>query len=223
MRLLVDGFISRMQPGLDRFVEAEGLQLSVVEFDQNLSAPDLVLEMARRRPDVVVVGHEWLMIAPLFHKVLEMGGCLNTFPVVGSAQIDDVLKVRTAYNNFFDVVKIGVSGPEFVDSIRRVARGESLLKNDNLWTRVPRPYMVSDLTGITRDEVYVAIIELICIGLTDREIGGVIHLSTQTIRNRISAMLEKSGLGNRTQMAWIYFNQVLTTRMIENLRVHGIG
>ena len=83
--------------------------------------------------------------------------------------------------------------------------------------------MASDLSTITRDDLNIGIIELIHIGLADREIGEVVHLSTQTIRNRVSAMLEKSGLGNRTQMAWMYSNQLLTRRMTQNLRMRGIN
>ncbi|NCZ68458.1 MAG: DNA-binding response regulator [Acidimicrobiia bacterium] len=44
------------------------------------------------------------------------------------------------------------------------------------------------------------------------------HLSTQTVKNRISAMLERSGLRNRTQLAWMQSNQAVGDAVSRSLR-----
>lgn len=46
-----------------------------------------------------------------------------------------------------------------------------------------------------------AIVDLIAEGLSDREIGQRVHLSAQTVRNRVSRLLTTLGKTNRTQVA----------------------
>jgi DNA-binding NarL/FixJ family response regulator len=43
-------------------------------------------------------------------------------------------------------------------------------------------------------------------GLTDDEISHGVYLSCQTVRNRISRMLERSGARNRTHLASIHIH-----------------
>lgn len=50
------------------------------------------------------------------------------------------------------------------------------------------------------------IVGLIAAGRTDREISAVLHYSGQTIRNRVSKILQSSGLTSRTQLATTYLN-----------------
>jgi DNA-binding NarL/FixJ family response regulator len=42
---------------------------------------------------------------------------------------------------------------------------------------------------------------MIVAGYTDREIADVLHFSHQAVRNRISRLLMRSGIRNRTQLA----------------------
>ena len=58
------------------------------------------------------------------------------------------------------------------------------------------PAFAADLTERERD-----IAELIAEGLDNREIAGALYLSEGTVRNHISAILQKCGLKNRTQIA----------------------
>lgn len=50
------------------------------------------------------------------------------------------------------------------------------------------------------------IIELVALGLTNKEIADEMHFSSGTIRNYISDLLEKLDLKNRTQLASFYSN-----------------
>ncbi len=49
-----------------------------------------------------------------------------------------------------------------------------------------------------------AVLELIGEGLSNREIAAQLHLSEGTVRNNISALLEKLSLRDRTQLAIFY-------------------
>lgn len=42
---------------------------------------------------------------------------------------------------------------------------------------------------------------LVSMGMVDRDIAGLVHVAPQTVRNRISAILERSRLVNRTDLA----------------------
>lgn len=58
------------------------------------------------------------------------------------------------------------------------------------------------------DRTDTEIAHLISTGMTDKEIASTVHLSAQTIKNRVSAILTKVGAANRTQLAVM----VATTR-----------
>ena len=58
------------------------------------------------------------------------------------------------------------------------------------------PAFAADLTDRERD-----IAGLIAEGLDNREIAGALYLSEGTVRNHISAILQKCALKNRTQIA----------------------
>lgn len=60
----------------------------------------------------------------------------------------------------------------------------------------PTPAVAADLTERERD-----IAGLIAEGLDNREIAGALYLSEGTVRNHISAILQKCALKNRTQIA----------------------
>ncbi len=53
----------------------------------------------------------------------------------------------------------------------------------------------------TMDAVDERIVNLVAEGLSDKQIGSAMGLSPQTIRNRVSRMLNDSGLRNRTELA----------------------
>ncbi len=51
------------------------------------------------------------------------------------------------------------------------------------------------------DETDRRIVPMIVGGYTDREIADILHFSHQAVRNRISRLLMRSGIRNRTQLA----------------------
>lgn len=96
-----------------------------------------------------------------------------------------------------------VRGPDFVDSVRRVADGQSMLDpalTSQVLERVragtPRRRQVG---GLTRQEQ--RILALIGEGLTNRQIASRTYLAEKTVKNYVSSMLAKLGLTSRTQAA----------------------
>jgi two-component system, NarL family, response regulator DevR len=96
-----------------------------------------------------------------------------------------------------------VRGNDLIDSIRRVAAGQSLLDPtvtaavlDRL-RRGPEPDSgVEQLTDQERK-----IFDLLAEGLTNRQIGERIYLAEKTVKNYVSNLLMKLGMHRRTEAA----------------------
>jgi len=93
------------------------------------------------------------------------------------------------------------SGDELVDAIRSVADGHSLLDPEAtraLMERVTHPPAKPDPELSPQQE---RVLELIVDGLSNREIAARLGLAEKTIKNYVSAILDKLGLRSRTQAA----------------------
>ena len=95
-----------------------------------------------------------------------------------------------------------IRGQHLVESIRRVARGESLVQK-----AVTRK-VVTELTGTAADSPASnlttrerQVLELIAEGLTNRQIGDQLDLAEKTVKNYVSGLLAKLGMARRRQAA----------------------
>ncbi|PUA79377.1 response regulator [Nocardioides currus] len=96
-----------------------------------------------------------------------------------------------------------VRGADLVDSVRRVAAGQSMLDpamTSRVLERIRNgPDSDQELAILTAQEK--RILDLIGEGLTNRDIAGRMQLSEKTVKNYVSAVLTKLGLSSRTQAA----------------------
>ncbi len=96
-----------------------------------------------------------------------------------------------------------IKGIDLVDSIRRVAEGQSLLDptvTDRVLERLREgPEEDERLARLTPQER--RILDLIADGLTNRQIAGEVHLAEKTVKNYVSNLLAKLGMERRTQAA----------------------
>lgn len=88
-----------------------------------------------------------------------------------------------------------------------MAEGQSVFGNE-IVTRLPDFLSTASrydyyANGINDKEL--EIIELVADGLSNREIAGELCLSEGTVRNYLSAILEKLNLRDRTQLAVFYY------------------
>jgi len=97
-----------------------------------------------------------------------------------------------------------IRGPELLDAIRRVSRGESLL-DPAVTTRVlerlrnPQPAEDDPLADLTPQER--KILDHIAEGMTNRQIGEAMYLAEKTVKNYVSNLLAKLGMARRTEAA----------------------
>ena len=96
-----------------------------------------------------------------------------------------------------------VKGTDLVDAIRRVGRGESLI-DPSLTSRVLERLR----TGPEDDDLLAPLtpqerrlLDLLAEGLTNRQIGERMFLAEKTVKNYVSNLLAKLGMGRRTEAA----------------------
>ena len=96
-----------------------------------------------------------------------------------------------------------VRGTDLIDTVRRVAAGQSTLDPqvtrqvlDRLRSGPPEDQQLAQLTAQEQ-----RILALIGEGLTNRQIAERMYLAEKTVKNYVSALLAKLGLSSRTQAA----------------------
>jgi two-component system, NarL family, response regulator DevR len=97
-----------------------------------------------------------------------------------------------------------IGSNDLVDTVRRVAAGQSLLDpavTQRVLERVRagNDHEPDELAQLTHQER--KILELIAEGLTNRQIGERMFLAEKTVKNYVSSILAKLGLERRTQAA----------------------
>jgi len=96
-----------------------------------------------------------------------------------------------------------IRGSDLVDSVRRVAAGQSLLDPAVTQQVLDRlragPAEDTALAPLTSQEK--RILELIGHGMTNRQIAAEIFLAEKTVKNYVSSLLAKLGMERRTQAA----------------------
>lgn len=159
--------------------------------------PDVVITDVRF-PDGTVVDvcrHARSARPPV--RVMVVTGCIEPDVVYES-----VLAGTAAY------LLVEVRPGTVIDALRRVMAGQSLLDpavTGQLLDRLRQPGTGSpaegpaELAALTVQER--RILDLIVDGLTNREIGAVLHLSEQTVKNYVTGLLAKLGAARRTQVA----------------------
>ena len=107
-----------------------------------------------------------------------------------------------------------IRGSDLVDTVRRVAAGQSLLDpavTQRVLERIRHPEEEpEELRALTEQER--RILAYVAEGLTNREIAGKMFLAEKTVKNYVSSVLAKLGLERRTQAA------VLATRLLGKTR-----
>jgi two-component system response regulator DevR len=96
-----------------------------------------------------------------------------------------------------------VRGADLVDSVRRVAAGQSLLDptvTAKVLDRLRRgPEQEPGVEQLTEQER--KILDLLADGLTNRQIGDRLYLAEKTVKNYVSNLLMKLGMRRRTEAA----------------------
>lgn len=193
----------------DHEVVRQGIKSLIEEHDdltvvgEASLAADALRQIPQLKPDVAVLDGR-----------LPDGTGVEVCRDVRSRHPKTAVLILTSYDDdeaLFSAVMAGaagyvlkqVRGIEIVDSIRRVAAGESLLDptvTQKVLERIREGAPVGDpVDKLTRQER--RILEYIGGGLTNRQIAEEMFLAEKTIKNYVTQMLAKLGLQRRTQAA----------------------
>lgn len=211
MRVLVGQLVLEARPDLESHLRNLG---EFATFDPWMMTSEVVGTIDSFRPDVVLVQRMMVDVSFLLNAYLHQGGVPNCQVVIGAVPITNVDKIEAARAGFADVVDLGGDAVQICARLQSVFEGRAPMVDDPLWKSVSRPVRFEDLQVTPRDSTDDEILRLIAIGLSDLEIAEAVYMSAQTIRNRVSQMLIRSGLSNRTQMGWVYTHQNLLNRVM---------
>lgn len=166
------------------------------------SAEEALESLSRSVPDVAVLD----LRLPTMDGVSLCGVIKDRHPEVNCLML-------SSYANENQVVEAmlgGASGfvlkdsplEEVAGAVRKVARGESLVDETltgRVWARLRDDKGAGRLALLTRQERNV--LDLVAKGATNQEIAEELHLAPQTVKNYVSNILSKLGVGGRTQAA----------------------
>ena len=186
--------------GIRELLESEG---DIVVVGESGSAQEAARRIPALRPDVAILDGR-----------LPDGSGIDVCREIRSVDPSIKALILTSYDDddaLFAAIMGGASGyilkqvrgNDFVDTVRRVAAGQSTLDpamTAQVLERVRTgPPQDRELEGLTAQEQ--RILELIGEGLTNRQIAERMYLAEKTVKNYVSSMLAKLGLTSRTQAA----------------------
>ena len=186
--------------GVKDLLEKDG---DIVVVGESSSASEAVRRIPALRPDVAILDGR-----------LADGSGIDVCREVRS--VDPTIKglILTSYDDddaLFAAIMAGASGyllkqvrgEDFLEGVRRVAAGQSMLDpamTAQVLDRIRNgPENDDELDVLTPQEK--RILELVGQGLTNREVARQMTLSEKTVKNYVSSMLGKLGLASRTQAA----------------------
>jgi DNA-binding NarL/FixJ family response regulator len=115
---------------------------------------------------------------------------------------DDEARLAAALAGASGFVSKRIRGSDLIESVRRVAAGETLLDHRAAADAVRRARITAAdprLAALTGQEHRV--LDLIADGLTNRQIGERLGIGENTVKNYVTSVLLKLGLTRRTQAA----------------------
>ncbi len=184
-------------------VELIGLQSDLEVVGEAGTASEAIIRITASQPDVAVLDVR-----------LPDGSGVEVCREVRSLFPHIHVLMLTSYSDdeaLFNAIMAGASGyvlkeirgTDLVTAIRQVAAGNSLLDpgvTERVLERLRNGVGGEDeLSGLTDQERI--ILTLIGEGMTNRQIGGHMHLAEKTIKNYVSGLFVKLGMERRTQAA----------------------
>ena len=186
--------------GIKDLLESSG---DIVVVGESGLAADATRRIPALRPDVAILDGR-----------LPDGSGIDVCREVRSRNPEIKALILTSYDDdeaLFAAIMAGASGyilkqvggNDFVETVRRVAAGQSMLDpavTAQVLDRVRSgPKADPALEQLTDQEL--RILELIGEGMTNRQMAETMFLAEKTVKNYVSSMLSKLGLESRTQAA----------------------
>jgi two-component system response regulator DevR len=195
--------------GIKELLESEG---DIVVIGESGLAEEATRRIPALKPDVAILDGR-----------LPDGSGIDVCREIRSVDPEIAAVILTSYDDdeaLFSAIMAGaagyilkqVRGTDFIDTVRRVAAGQSMLDPAVTAQVLERlrsgPKADPSLEQLTAQEL--RILELIADGMTNRQIATTLFLAEKTVKNYVSSMLAKLRLESRTQAA-IFATKHLST------------
>lgn len=190
-----------------------GALKTILESDKDISVP----AVGNDGSEAVTLFRKWLPDVLLMDiRMKEMNG-LTAAQTILSEFHDAKILLLTTFSDDEYIVKalhIGAKGyllkqdyQSIIPAIKAVHSGQTVFGGE-IMAKIPRllnKTKVFDYASFDISEREFSIIKLVAEGLSNREIAETLYLSEGTVRNYLSAVLEKLELRDRTQLAVFYY------------------
>lgn len=176
---------------------------------QAINGQDAIDQALKLRPDVILMD----MQMPILNGTGATRRLKQSLP-------DCRVIVLTTFDDketIFEALRAGAAGyllkdvgsTQLAESIRRTARGDSILDPSVAAKVVAEFSRVSSLVEATRPEILpeplsereIELLRLVTSGLSNKEIGETLFITEGTVKNHITHILGKLGVRDRTQAA----------------------
>jgi len=201
-----------VRSGLREVLEKSG---KVVVVGEAGSVDDAIALVRSRRPQVVVIDLRLLDGSGLTVCAAIKNENLPSAPLVLTSFSDNEAIIEAAEVGARGYILKQARTDVLVDAITKVANGANLLDSAMVRRagRRTEGEAGNRLDLLTKRET--AIVELIALGYSNREIAGKLYLAEKTVKNYITNLLSKLGVSRRTEVA------ALATRRNEQRRQRG--
>lgn len=168
--------------------------------------------LSGRHVDAAVVGPmAFSRFLEIREAINEHGGIHKKITIIVVANnVDSAFVYRARAFGADDIVDIGRDDDHVAEAFGTALSGRQRAYELYLVGKVDEQIDITTLRINYTDEVDHRIVPMIVAGYTDREIAEVLHFSHQAVRNRISRILLRSGIRNRTQLASTFLLARLT-------------
>lgn len=186
---------------LKRIVEADGIDVQAVGH----SGEEALVLYQRHHPDIVLMDI----------RMGDMSGLDAGKKILGQDKEARILFLTTFNDDEYILKALGMGAKGYilkedfesiVPALTAVAMGQSIF-GDEVVSRIPQ--MLSkekkERGEFDLSKREYEIVELVALGLSNKEIAAKLYLSEGTVRNYISIVLEKLVLRDRTQLAIFYY------------------
>lgn len=206
------------------------MKILVVDDDRLVCASLKTIIEAQGDIEVLAMGHNGQEAIALYHQLkpdvllmdirMEVMTGLEAAAVILEADKTARILFLTTFlddDYIIKALKLGAKGyiikqdfESIVPSLRAVQIGQSVFGQD-IVTKIPGLINQLEERGTDRfdlSEKELELIDRVAQGLSNREIAESLYLSEGTVRNRISVILEKLNLRDRTQLAIFFYKNL---------------
>lgn len=165
---------------------------------------ELISVMNEKPIDVIAGSAEILDVMDVAVPILEGTELHRPKSVLVLEHVSGKVVVDAIKNGFNDVIDLNQTAEEIVARLRNVVSGEIDLATHTYVDGVRNMLNEEDKCRLANDETDVQILLELARGHSNKEIAEAVFLSLQTVRNRVSRLMQVTEAHNRTELALMF-------------------